>query len=151
VPPHATLIRNLCLMAENVQSDLRQSFLFFTPDLVHPRYASQPLFADIDGAFAPCGGTWCVRPSPPARKIVELVAIFGGQWPHSSYMLPGGITRSATARELIECQDIVDQSLRYYEDEVIGDSLDNWLALNDADAFSAGSTQRPTPPAPSVS
>ncbi|MCK6372962.1 MAG: nickel-dependent hydrogenase large subunit [Zoogloea sp.] len=38
VPPQATLIRNLCLMAENVQSDLRQSFLFFTPDFIHPRY-----------------------------------------------------------------------------------------------------------------
>ena len=37
VTPHATLVRNLCLMAENVQSDLRQSFLFFTPDLVHAR------------------------------------------------------------------------------------------------------------------
>ena len=135
VTPHATLVRNLCLMAENVQSDLRQSFLFFTPDFVHPRYAGLPLFADIETAFAPLKGRVVRATLAASRKIVELVAIFGGQWPHSSYMLPGGITRSATARELIDCQDIVDQLLRYYEDEVIGDSLDNWLALNDADAF----------------
>ena len=135
VTPHATLVRNLCLMAENVQSDLRQSFLFFTPDFVHPRYAGLPLFADIETAFAPLKGRVVRATLAASRKVVELVAIFGGQWPHSSYMLPGGITRGATARKLIDCQDIVDQVIRYYEDEVIGDSLDNWLALDDADAF----------------
>ena len=137
VPPHATLVRNLCLMAENVQSDLRQSFLFFTPDFVHPRYAGQPLFADIDAAFAPLKGRVVRATLAATRKVVELVAIFGGQWPHSSYMLPGGITRGASARDLIDCNDIVDQAIDYYETEVIGDSLDNWLALDSVDGFFA--------------
>ena len=135
VTPHATLVRNLCLMAENVQSDLRQSFLFFTPDFVHPRYAGQPLFADIEAAFAPLKGSVVRSALSASRKVVELVAIFGGQWPHSSYMLPGGITRGATARDLIDCQDIVDQVIEIYERDIIGDSLDNWLALAGSDAF----------------
>jgi hydrogenase large subunit len=50
-------------------------------------------------------------------------------------MLPGGITRGATARELIDCQDIVDQVIEIYERDIIGDSLDNWLALDGSDAF----------------
>lgn len=137
VPPHATLIRNLCLMAENVQSDLRQSFLFFTPDLVHPRYASQPLFADIDGAFAPMRGHMVRAALAASRKIVQLVALFGGQWPHSSYMLPGGVVRGANARDLIESQDMVDQSIAWYEAEVIGDTLETWLSLDSVDAFFA--------------
>ncbi|MDY0035245.1 MAG: nickel-dependent hydrogenase large subunit [Zoogloea oleivorans] len=135
VSPHATLVRNLCLMAENVQSDLRQSFLFFTPDFVHPRYAAQPLFADIEAAFAPMKGRIVRSTLAASRKVVELVAIYGGQWPHSSYMLPGGITRGATARDLMDCQDIVDRTIEWYELDVIGDSLDNWLALDSADAF----------------
>ncbi len=135
VTPHATLVRNLCLMAENVQSDLRQSFLFFTPDFVHPRYAGQPLFAAIEAAFAPLKGSVVRSALTASRKVVELVAIFGGQWPHSSYMLPGGITRGATARDLIDCQDIVDQVIEIYERDIIGDSLDNWLALDGSDAF----------------
>ncbi len=137
VTPHATLVRNLCLMAENVQSDLRQSFLFFTPDFVHPRYAGQPLFAAIEAAFAPLKGSVVRSALTASRKVVELVAIFGGQWPHSSYMLPGGITRGATARDLIDCQDIVDQVIEIYERDIIGDSLDNWLALDGSDAFFA--------------
>ncbi|WP_374266071.1 nickel-dependent hydrogenase large subunit [Zoogloea sp.] len=135
VPPQATLVRNLCLMAENVQSDLRQSFLFFTPDFLNPRYAAQPLYAEAEAAFAPLKGRVVRSTLATSRKIVELVAIFGGQWPHSSYMLPGGITRGATARDLIDCNDLVDQAIDWYEREAIGDSLDNWLALDGADAF----------------
>ena len=135
VTPHATLVRNLCLMAENVQSDLRQSFLFFTPDFVHPRYAGQALSADIEAAFAPLKGRVVRSALTASRKVVELVALFGGQWPHSSYMLPGGITRGATARDIIDCEDIVDQVIEIYERDVIGDSLDNWLALAGGDAL----------------
>ena len=137
VTPHATLVRNLCLMAENVQSDLRQSFLFFTPDFVHPRYAGQALSADIEAAFAPLKGRVVRSALTASRKVVELVALFGGQWPHSSYMLPGGITRGANARDIIDCEDIVDQVIEIYERDVIGDSLDNWLALAGGDAFFA--------------
>ncbi|HNC79165.1 MAG TPA: nickel-dependent hydrogenase large subunit [Rhodocyclaceae bacterium] len=137
VSPHATLVRNLCLMAENVQSDLRQSFLFFTPDLVHRRYADEPLFADVERAFAPLKGRIVRGALGATRKILELVAIFGGQWPHSSYMLPGGITRGATARDLVDCHDIVAQAREWYEQDVIGDTLEHWLALDSADAFFA--------------
>ncbi len=129
VPPHATRIRNLCLMAENVQSDLRQSFLFFTPDLVHHRYQHLPQAQAAEAAFAPLKG-WMVRSTLAAtRTLLELVAIFGGQWPHSSYMIPGGVTRPATARDLVDCQDIVARSIEWYEHDVIGDSLEHWLAL----------------------
>lgn len=135
VPAHATLIRNLCLMAENVQSDLRQTFLFFVPDFLHRRYANNPLAAEIESAFRPFQGSAVIGALRASRKILELVAIFGGQWPHSSYMVPGGVTRGATAREIVDCMDIVEQTTRYFEKEVIGDTLDAWRALDCAAAF----------------
>lgn len=135
VPPHATLIRNLCLMAENVQSDLRQTFLFFVADFLHARYASHPLAAEVDAAFRPFKGGAVVGALQASRKILELVAVFGGQWPHSSYMVPGGVTRGATAREIVDCQDLLAQTTHYFERDVIGDSLDAWRALDSADAF----------------
>ena len=135
VPPQATIIRNLCLMAENVQSDLRQSFLFFVPDFLHPRYAANPLAAEVDAAFRPFKGRAVIGALQASRRILELVAIFGGQWPHSSYMVPGGVTRGATAREIVDCRTLVDEATRHFETEVIGDSLDAWRALDSADAF----------------
>ncbi len=137
VPPHATLVRNLCLMAENVQSDIRQTFLFFVPDFLNPRYADHPLAAEVEAAFRPLKGRVVASALAASRRLIELVAVFGGQWPHSSYMVPGGVTRGATPRDIIVCQDLVDTAARWFETEVIADSLDNWRALDSAEAFFA--------------
>lgn len=89
VTPHATLVRNLCLMAENVQSDLRQSFLFFTPDFCNAIYAAHPLAAELNAAFTPLKGSVVRGTLKATRDVLGIVALFGGQWPHSTYMLPG--------------------------------------------------------------
>lgn len=130
VPPQATVIRNLCLMAENVQSDLRQTFLFFTPDFVNPRYAGHAMAQAIEAAFKPMSGHVVLGCLAVTRKILEIVAIFGGQWPHSSYMLPGGVTRGANARDLVDCRDLVNTTVRWLEDSVLGDRLEHFLALD---------------------
>jgi uptake hydrogenase large subunit len=96
-PAHAVHVRNLCLLAETLQSDLRQSFLFFTPDFCDAAYAEHPLAGELQQAFAPLKGDvvrGCLRAT---RDVVGIVALFGGQWPHSTYMLPGGISQPANA------------------------------------------------------
>ena len=135
VPPQATIIRNLCLMAENLQSDIRQTFLFFMPDFMNPRYQAHPLRVDVEEAFAPLKGRVVLSALAASRRLVEIVAIFGGQWPHSTYMVPGGVTRGAHARDLVDCLDILDEVQRWYEQDVLGDSLDNWLALDSSEAL----------------
>ena len=37
-------IGNLCLMAEAVMNDARQTFVMFCPDFCHPAYRSHPLY-----------------------------------------------------------------------------------------------------------
>lgn len=133
---HATGVRNLCLMAENLQSDLRQSFLFFAPDLCHPSYAAQPLAAAVTAAFAPLQGSVVRGCLQVSRRIVAIVAIFGGQWPHSTYMLPGGISQPANRRRLLEAGDILAEARDWFERDVLGGTpLEDWLALDSADAL----------------
>ena len=133
----AAHIRNLCLMAETLQSDLRQTFLFFTPDLCHPRYAGHPMAEEVVGAFAPFKGSVARGCLAISRKVVEIVAIFGGQWPHSTYMLPGGVVQPANRRRLLETGDIMASTRAWFEEAVLGDDLEAWLALDGADAFFA--------------
>ena len=45
------------------------------------------------------------------REINKLLAIFGGQWPHSSYALPGGVTCDPTQLEILQASHIA-QSLQ---------------------------------------
>ena len=135
VPPQATLIRNLCLMAENVQSDLRQTFLFFVPDFLNARYADHPLAAEIASAFRPLKGSAVIGALGVSRRILQVVAIFGGQWPHSSYMLPGGVTRGANARDIVDCRELVGTTIEWLEDAVLGDRLECFLSIDSLDAL----------------
>jgi len=132
---HAVHIRNLCLMAETVQSDLRQTFLFFTPDFCNPLYRGHAMAAEIGDAFAQLKGhvvRGCLKRS---RELVGIVAIFGGQWPHSSYMLPGGVSQPANSRRLMDAADIVASVRAWFEESVLGGDLHDFLALDDAESL----------------
>ena len=51
--PNATRIRNLCLMAESVMSDARQTFLMFAPDFCHETYRHHDLYDQMMKLFEP--------------------------------------------------------------------------------------------------
>lgn len=137
VPPNAVAIRNLCLMAEGLQNDLRQTFLFFAPDLCNPRHVGEPWFETVLAAFEPFRGAVHRETLAVTRRVVEIVAQFGGQWPHSSYMTPGGVTLPADLRRLVACRAVLDEVQGWYEARIVGMSLDDWLAIDDADDYFA--------------
>ncbi len=143
VPPNATRIRNLCLMAETIQSDLRQTFLMFTVDFCNPSYQKKAFFDEALTVFEPFKGKCHLEALEYSKKILEVVAIFGGQWPHSSYMLPGGVVTEPTTRRIIECTDLVDQLIRWYERSIIGCSLSHFLSLTTADDFFSWLEEKP--------
>lgn len=137
VPANATRIRNLCLMAEGIQNDLRQTFLFFTPDFCNPRYSDHPLFDELMAAFEPFKGGLHRETLAMTRRAVEIVAHFGGQWPHSSYMLPGGVVTPPDPRRLLACGAVLDEVRRWFEQRILGAPLDAWMALDSAEALFA--------------
>ena len=137
VPPNAARIRNLCLMAEGIQNDLRQTFLFFAPDFCHARYVSAPWRAALMEAFEPFRGAIYRETLAITRRVVAMVAHFGGQWPHSSYMMPGGVTTPADVRRILACRAALDEAQRWYERRIVGAALDDWLAMDSADAYLA--------------
>lgn len=135
VPPNATRIRNICLMAENIQSDLRHAFLIYLVELVHQRYADNPDFQKMQKNFAPFEGKFYQEAITYTKKILEIVALFGGQWPHSSYMIPGGVTSVPSKRVVIKALSILDIYQRWFEQSIIGTSIENWLALSSKQDF----------------
>ncbi|MDD1780698.1 nickel-dependent hydrogenase large subunit [Enterovibrio sp. ZSDZ35] len=134
-PPNATTIRNLCLLTESIQNDIRQSFLMFLVDFCHPAYRAHPLYNEIMAAFEPFKGRHHLGALEQSSDAVGIVALFGGQWPHSSYMLPGGVVGKPSIRKIIETNSIISKLTRWYESAVIGDSLDNWLSQSQCDGF----------------
>ena len=114
IAPNGTRIRNLCLMAESVMSDARHTFLMFTPDFCNAAYRGPP-------AVRPRAWSCSSRRSragsrretvESTKRILAIVIAFGGQWPHSTYMMPGGVTCALDESKLAECDAAIDDYAR---------------------------------------
>jgi Ni,Fe-hydrogenase I large subunit len=132
VPDNARRIRNLSLMVENIQSDMRQSFLLFAPDLVHPFYHDQPWYAEAVRRYTPLRGQLAVETIRETKKILEIIAIFGGQWPHSSFMVPGGVVSQPASGALMQCQYLLDGYKRWYEERILGCTIERWNEIQNS-------------------
>ncbi len=136
VPDNARRIRNLALMTEHIQSDIRHGFLLFAPDFANPIYKDQPWFDEAIRRYAPLKGSAAIETIRESKKILELVAILGGQWPHSSFMVPGGVVSMPSAGDLQTCAFLLENYHQWYQKAVLGCTLERWLdvkSLKDLD------------------
>lgn len=141
-PANAVRVRNLALMVETCQSDLRQSILMFMPDFAIPAYAPHPLHAEAAARYVPVQGGRCIEAVRETRSLLEIIAILGGQWPHSSFMVPGGVTYVPNLAELNQCLGILRRFRSWYERTVLGCTLERWQAIRSVDELDAWLAER---------
>lgn len=128
--PNGTRIRNLCLMAEAVMSDARHTFLMFAPDFCNPAYRSHPLYTEALDLFEPpFKGRIARETVHHSKQILGVVIAFGGQWPHATYMVPGGVTCRLTPESLATCLTAIDTYVHWYEQTVLGCHFERWLRI----------------------
>lgn len=128
-PANAIRVRNICLLSEEIQSDCRQTFLMFTPDLCHSNYSTLNDYQSIVAKFQDMKGTLYQDAIRFSRDIIQIVAIFGGQWPHSSYMVPGGVTSLPDRRKVINSLAQLQRYTQWFEQKVLGSSLADWSQI----------------------
>jgi len=142
-PPDGIRVRNVALLTEQVQSDLRQTFLMFAPDLVNRRWSSQPLHGEAVRRYAPFEGTTALEAVTVPGRAMEVVAILGGQWPHASFMVPGGITSVPSQNDLLQCRLLLRELREWYERRVLGCSVERFKALRSAGELEAWLEEEP--------
>jgi hydrogenase large subunit len=135
VPDNALRVRNVTLMAEHIQSDIRHGFLLFAPDFVNAAYKDNALYEEAVRRYAPLRGETAIGAIRITKKILEIVAILGGQWPHSSFMVPGGVTTVPGAGDLVQCQNLLKIFRQWYEQHILGCTLDHWNAIDSISAL----------------
>lgn len=136
-PANAVRLRNVTLMVESCQSDVRQSVLMFLPDFTASLYANHPLYAEAVKRYAPLAGERCIDVVRQTKTILEIIAILGGQWPHSAHMVPGGVTYIPPLAELNQCRHILKHFRQWYEKSVLGCTLERWQAVQSAAGLDA--------------
>ncbi|MDE3166080.1 MAG: nickel-dependent hydrogenase large subunit, partial [Acidobacteriota bacterium] len=131
-PASAVAIRNVALMTEHVQSDLRQTFLMFAADLVNPAYAKDSLFEEAVRRYEPFRGETAIETIRETKKVLEILAIVGGQWPHSSFIVPGGLVSISSPGDLLQCRLLLRHFRQWYERRVLGCRVERWAAVRSA-------------------
>ncbi len=131
-PPNAIRVRNLALMTEHIQSDMRHGFLMFTADFANPAYKKCALHEEAVKRFAPFKGETVIETIKWTKRVLEIVAILGGQWPHSSYMVPGGVVTTPSMEGIQQCAYLLGSYRAWYERRVLGCSIERWLEVRSA-------------------
>jgi Ni,Fe-hydrogenase I large subunit len=71
-----------------------------------------------------------------STTITKALAIFAGQWPHSSYAIPGGITCDPMQLDITQAQSLIDKSIGFFEDVVVGIPLEKYLEIDSTASIS---------------
>ncbi len=73
---------------------------------------------------------YAIKATYLSSTITKALAIFAGQWPHSSYAVPGGVACDPTYLDVMQAQTLVDECITFFEQVVTQLPLDEYLAID---------------------
>ena len=118
----ADLIREFTLSCELIQNHIKWLYLTIFPQV------DELLGLDSLENYA-------LRASYVSYTITKAMAIFAGQWPHSSYVVVGGVSCDPTYVEVLQAKSYVDEVIRFVEQVLLGISIEKYLSLSSVSAL----------------
>lgn len=132
--PQGELVAALIHAVENVSDHITHFNLFFMPDFARPCYAGADWHELAVARFtAQAGGA--VRAAVEARaKLMHILGLLAGKWPHTLAVQPGGVTKAPSERDRLRILVSLRAFRRYLEEVLFGTSVEDFAALSDAQA-----------------
>lgn len=128
VPPNAWWIRNIAQACETLQSIPRWFYAIFAIDLTNKNYAKSKLYDEVVKRWAPFVGKTYKIGLEISAVPVKIYALFGGQWPHSSFMVPGGVMCAPQLDHITRAHALLERYRTEWLEKVwLGCSVDRWL------------------------
>lgn len=138
VPRNAIIARNLGQLVESIQSQPRYFYGLYAIDMTNKKYAKSKYYAEACRRFSAFSGTSYELGVTISGKPVEIYALLGGQWPHSSYMVPGGVMCAPTLTDVTRAWGILEYFRRNWLEPVwLGCSLERYEEIHTYDQFQA--------------
>lgn len=126
IPKKAKIIREIGLNIEIIDSHIKWFYMFIMPDVI--KLQNNDL-----GIYEPLKGSRWLEASKAASETIKALAILGGQWPHTSYMVPGGVMCDPSHLELTSILNYIQMASRFLEKSLLGISLDKYLCFTSSD------------------
>lgn len=144
VPRNAILARNLGQITESLQSLPRHHYGLFMIDFTNKNYRNSPFYAEAVRRWAPFTGVNYEIGVTISGRPVEIYALLGGQWPHSSYMVPGGVMSAPTLTDVTRAWSILEHFRRNWVERIwLGCSMERYEAIRSYDDFLGWLDERP--------
>ncbi|MCB1330367.1 MAG: nickel-dependent hydrogenase large subunit [Maritimibacter sp.] len=125
---------------ENLADHVTHFNLFFMPDFARADYAGRSWHARaVDRFTAMKGGA--VHATTEARaRLLHIVGLLGGKWPHTLAIQPGGVTKAPTRRDLIRIGTSLRAFRTHLERDLFGAPLVAFAGLSTVAAFEGWET-----------
>lgn len=130
--PNGMLAANIAHASENAADHLTHFYIFFMPDFARDGYAPEPWHAATAARFAATRGSAGREFLPARARLLEIMGVVAGKWPHSLAFQPGGTTRAIDLGEKIRMLSTVSAFRSFLETTLFGDSLEAVLAIESA-------------------
>lgn len=132
---NGVLAANIAHAAENVADHLTHFYLFFMPDLARTDYAGRPWFSDVAARFTARTGTAAGQFLPMRARMLHIMGLLVGKWPHSLAIQPGGTTKPVDLGEKMRLLAILAELRQFLETALFADRLEHVAALADTEAL----------------
>ncbi|ULA62455.1 MAG: Uptake hydrogenase large subunit [Nitrospira sp.] len=144
VPRNAILARNLGQLVESLQSQPRYFYGLYAIDLTNKKYRGSRFYDEACKRFAPFTGTSYETGVTISGKPVEIYALLGGQWPHSSYMVPGGVMCAPTLADITRSVSLLEYFKKNWLEPIwLGCSLERYEQIKTYADFNAWLEESP--------
>ncbi|MCL2713057.1 MAG: nickel-dependent hydrogenase large subunit [Alphaproteobacteria bacterium] len=130
IAPNGLLATNIAHAAENAADHLTHFYLFFMPDFARACYQREAWHGRCVARFAATKGSAAAEMLPARARLIEIMGIVAGKWPHSIAFQPGGTTRALDLGDHMRLVGIATGFRAFLEGVVFADQLENVLALS---------------------
>jgi len=110
-------IRAFTLSCELIQNHIKWFYMTILPQL--EKYLGQQSREN-----------YAIKATYLSSVITKALAIFAGQWPHSSYAIPGGVTCDPTYLDVMQVQSLLDESITFFEQVATALPLESYLSID---------------------
>jgi hydrogenase large subunit len=111
----AKTIRELTLNFELIQNHFKWFYLTILPLFGHKQQVLKATY--------------------PSQLMAKAIALFGGQYPHTSYAVVGGVVCEITEMDLIKLQNYIAQTSKFMEDNLLKGESDSFVSCKNVEAL----------------
>jgi Ni,Fe-hydrogenase I large subunit len=143
-PRNGFLLTNIAHAAENIADHLTHFYLFFMPDFARGTYGGRPWHEAIAARFKATRGSGARDALPARARLLEIMGIIAGKWPHSLAFRPGGVAHAIDLGEKMRLLAILAEFRAFLERVLFDASLEavtTFSSMADLERFVEGAGQ----------